>query len=251
MTSLFDRYLQEADAFATKNKTPELTRATRCLKVTLIGANVLFLIFSCVLMGVGSVALKQSVGPVSGTEIPMGVIVLGIFIMFLSFVGCFGAWRESRWFLGIYFLCLLLLTILLFAVGLAVYSKREEAGIYMREGWYMASNDVKVSFQNQLHCCGLIDFNDTYAGRPCPTVIQVNATNGGLATCLPLMADLFRDSMEQLGGVAVAFAVLMFLGMVFVCVLMRGIRQKSAKEAENPVDDTAMPAPGPGFDASV
>jgi len=249
MTSLFDRYLQEADAFATKNKTPELTRATRCLKVTLIGANVLFLIFSCVLMGVGSVAMKQSVGPISGTEIPMGVIVLGIFIMFLSFVGCFGAWRESRWFLGIYFLCLMLLTILLFAVGLAVYSKREEAGAYMREGWTLAPNDVRVSFQNQLHCCGLITPNDTLAGTPCPNVILPNGTD--FATCLPLMADLFRDSMQQLGGVAVAFAVLMFLGMIFVCVLMRGIRQKSAKEAENQVDDTAMPGPGPAFDASV
>jgi hypothetical protein len=250
MTSLFDRYLQESDAFAAKNKTPELTRATRCLKVTLIGANILFLIFSIVLMAVGTVASNQSVGPLSGTEIPTGIVVLGVFILILSLIGCLGAWKESRIFLGCYFFFLLLLTILLFAVGLAVYSKREQAGAYMLDGWTLAPNNVRVTFQKQLKCCGLLTFNDSLAGIPCPDEVLVNATDGSQVACLPLMTNLFRDSMQQLGGVAVAFAVLMFLGMVFVCVLMRGIRQKSAKDAENPVDDTTT---GPsGFnDASV
>jgi len=249
MTSLFDRYLQESDAFAAKNKTPELTRATRCLKVTLIGANVLFLIFSIVLMSVGTVASGGSIGGLSGTEIPTGIVVLGAFILILSLLGCLGAWKESRIFLGCYFFFLLVLTILLFAVGLAVYSKREQAGAYMFDGWNFASPETRKTFQENLKCCGLVTFNDSYAYLPCPQNISINATDGTQVSCLPVMTNLFRDSMQQLGGVAVAFAVLMFLGMVFVCVLMRGIRQKSAKESENPVDDTA--APGPAFDASV
>jgi len=250
MTSLFDRYLQESDAFAAKNKTPELTRATRCLKLTLIGANVLFLIFACVLMGVGSVAYNHSVGPLAGTEIPVGIIVLGVFIMFLSFIGCFGAWRESRLFLGCYFFFLLMLTILLFAVGLAVYSKREEAAYYMSEGWKSAPNDVRVSFQNQLQCCGLEVFNDSYKGNPCPTVLRLNVTTNVPVTCLGELTDLFSTSMQNVGGTGVAFAVLMFLGMIFVCVLMRGIRQKSLREHDNigAVEDSTSPQ---SLDASV
>jgi hypothetical protein len=250
MTSLFDRYLQESDAFAAKNKTPELTRATRCLKLTLIGANVLFLIFACVLMGVGSVAYTHSVGPLAGTEIPMGIVTLGVFIMFLSFIGCFGAWRESRLFLGCYFFFLMLLTILLFAVGLGVYSKREEAGYYMIIGWTESPNDVRVSFQNQLMCCGLITFNDTLAGHPCPEKLKMNDTTHEPVACLAELTDLFRASMQNVGGTGVAFAVLMFLGMIFVCVLMRGIRQKSLKEQDNigAVEDSTNPQ---SLDASV
>jgi len=250
MTSLFDRYLQESDAFAAKNKTPELTRATRCLKVTLIGANVLFLIFACVLMGVGSVAYNHSVGPLAGTEIPLAIVALGVFIMFLAFLGCFGAWRESRFFLGCYFFFLLVLTILLFAVGLAVYSKREEAGYYMRQGWISAPNDVRVSFQNSLGCCGLESPTD-YAGIPCPNnqTAIINQTNQMTQFCLPVLTSLFRDSMQNVGGTGVAFAVLMFLGMIFVCVLMRGIRQKSQKEQDNiGVEDSTNPT---SLDASV
>jgi len=250
MTSLFDRYLQESDAFAAKNRTPELTRATRCLKLTLIGANVLFLIFACVLMGVGSVAYNHSVGPLSGTEIPVGIVVLGVFIMFLAFIGCFGAWRESRLFLGCYFFFLMLLTILLFAVGLGVYSKREEAGYYMMIGWMNSPNDVRVSFQNQLMCCGLDIFNDSWSGRPCPDKLKFNDSSQTGAACLPELTSLFRDSMQNVGGTGVAFAVLMFLGMIFVCVLMRGIRQKSLKDQDNigAVEDSTNPQ---SLDASV
>jgi len=252
MTSLFDRYLQESDAFSAKNKTPELTRATRCLKLTLIGANVLFLIFACVLMGVGSVAFNHSVGPLAGTEIPVGIIVLGVFIMFLSFIGCFGAWKESRLFLGCYFFFLLLLTILLFAVGLGVYSKREEAAYYMSQGWMAAPNDVRVSFQNALGCCGLEFYitNYTYMGYPCPPLSMsvLNISTNLAVPCLSQLTDLFTSSMTTLGGTGVAFAVIMFLGMIFVCVLMKGIRQKSLREQESNVDDTTGPQ---SLDASV
>jgi len=253
MTSLFDRYLQESDAFSAKNKTPELTRATRCLKLTLIGANVLFLIFACVLMGVGSVAYNHSVGPLAGTEIPVGIIVLGVFIMFLSFIGCFGAWKESRLFLGCYFFFLLMLTILLFAVGLGVYSKREEAAYYMRDGWVSAPNDVRVSFQNALSCCGLeydsLAKNLTYMGFPCPQPpnVKIDPTTNLPTACLGELTNLFSSSMQTVGGTGVAFAVIMFLGMIFVCVLMRGIRQKSIREQEA-VEDTTGPQ---SLDASV
>jgi len=248
MTSLFDRYLQESDAFSAKNRTPELTRATRCLKLTLIGANILFLIFACVLMGVGSVAYNHSVGPLAGTEIPMGIVVLGVFIMFLSFIGCFGAWKESRLFLGCYFFFLLLLTILLFAVGLAVYSKKEEAAYYMSDGWMVSPNDVRVSFENTLSCCGLYTFNDTWAGQPCPTNLKLNVTTNQPVACLGELTSLFASSMQTVGGTGVAFAVLMFLGMVFVCVLMRGIRQKGIREQENNAIDETGPQ---SLDASV
>jgi len=245
MTSLFDRYLQESDAFSAKNKTPELTRATRCLKLTLIAANLLFLIFSCVLMGVGSYALNHSVGPLAGTEIPAGIIVLGVFIMFLSFSGCFGAWKESRFFLGCYFFFLFLLTVLLFAVGLAVYSKREEAGYYMREGFINSPNDVRVSFQNQFQCCGIEMFNDSFAGQPCPLIIKLNGS--APIPCLGELTSVFASSMQTVGGTGVAFAVLMFLGMVFVCVLIRGIRQKSLREKE--FDETTNPSAIDGANA--
>jgi len=178
MTSLFDRYLQESDAFA--KKTPELTRLQRCLKIVLITINVVFLTLACALIGVGSYAYNHNVGPLTGATIPLGIIVLGVFIMFLSFLGCVGACRESRLFLGCYFFFLLLFTILLLAVGIGVYSQEQQAGWYISQGWANANAGVRGSFQNAFSCCGLTSYTDQ-ASMPCPTCTPMVLNS----TCVP------------------------------------------------------------------
>jgi len=125
MTSLFDKYLEQSDAFAGRGK-PELSKAHKALKIVLIIINVIFLIFGCVLMGVGSYAYNNNnLGSLTGATLPLGIVTLGVFIMFLSFLGCISAWRESRVFLGFYFFFLALMTFLLFVVGIAVYVKKK------------------------------------------------------------------------------------------------------------------------------
>jgi len=293
MTSLFDRYLQESDAFA--KKTPELTKAQRCLKFFLVTINVIFLIFACALMGIGSVAYNHNVGPLTGATIPVGIIVLGVFIMFLSFLGCIGAYRESRGFLGCYFFFLLLFTVILLAVGIGVYSQQQQAGWYITQGWTSANNDIRVSFQNAFYCCGLNSFNNLN-GIPCPsctasplnatctpcgTLVFANTTNGtgvctlstsssGNCTLCPLapvcnsctnqpscyqpLVNAFNNSFQTMGAVGVALAVIMLVGMIFVCVLIRGIRAKSEKaDVENlhTGDDSANPAGTASIDSSA
>lgn len=130
--------------------------------------------------------------------ITTGIIVLGAFIFIMSFLGCAAAWRESRLFLGkynkhnriqfvlfnffvivyvsmycigIYFLLLLLFTIILLAVGIAVYAKSEDALKYIQDGWRNAPLPVRADLQQQLYCCGLSVQNDTFAAQPCPRTL--------------------------------------------------------------------------------
>jgi len=253
MTSLFDRYLQESDAFSAKNKTPELSRAQRLLKMFLVGVNVVFLIFACVLMGVGSVAYTRNVGPIAGQTIPQGIIAMGVFIMFLSFTGCFGAWRENRLALGCYFFFLLLFTILLLAIGIGVIAKKDEAGYYMGQGWESASNDVRASLQNSFSCCGLYTFNDTWTAFPpyqCPSLTSGNGNppcspNPNQCPCYNLLVSAFNKSYNDLGATGVSFAVFMFVGMVAVCYLTRAIRLKAEASGDTEKIDSGEDSSAP------
>jgi len=260
MTSLFDRYLQESDAFSTKNKSPDLTKAQKCFKFTLLAANILFLIFASILMAFGSFAYKNGVGPLVGQTIPLGIVTLGVFILLLSFFGCFGAWKESRCFLGIYFAILLLFTIFLLAIGIAVYSQKDSAGYYIENAWSGANNDVRVSFQYGFNCCGLHYYNIT-AGNPCPTC-QLNPCNTSFTSCTqPACAtpcydnfvSSFNSYYQSAGNAAIAISVLMFLMLLFVCVLIRAIRSRS-EQADNETmqtgDDSSSPK-GATVDTSV
>ena len=53
------------------------------------------------LCGVGAYALQSKAGLLAGETLPQGIIVLGVFIILISFLGCLAAFKESRCFLGI------------------------------------------------------------------------------------------------------------------------------------------------------
>lgn len=199
---------------------PKLNQGQVCFKFTLLSMNVLFLIFGAVLMGVGSYAINNTVGSIAGTTIPIGLIVLGVFIMLLSILGALSAWRESRAFLGIYFVFLLIFTIILFAVGIAVYVERDNASSILTSAWNSASTDVQSTIQSTLSCCGLTAVPANYTG--CPSDDAEALTRA----CLPVMVDLWESSFTTAGACGIAFSVIMLAGLIFICYLMTGIKRK-------------------------
>lgn len=214
----------EGPTFTTED--PSLSKSHKTLKWILVFANFLFLVFACVCIGVGAVALNSRVGVLTGVTLPAGLIVIGVFIMILSFFGCFGAWMEKKVVLGIYFACLCILTIILLSVGIAVYVKKDEANTYIEQGWKSASDDIKDVLQHEFQCCGYYTYADVYQAKSpykCPE-------NGPKQACQDLLIGSFNKNFVSAGGVGIAFAVLMIVFQGFVACLIRGIQTKQFEE---------------------
>ena len=182
----------------------------------------------------------SQIGALSGNTLPVGIVVLGVFILLLSLLGGVSAYKESRAFLLVYFLFLLLLTLILFFVGIAVYVERNNAATYITQGWQTATPALRSSLQSIFQCCGCctsqyVQSNDT--AFPCS--LPANAQQG----CLPVFVSYFQSYYVTAGGCGIAFAVIMFVGMLIVCFLMQGIKQKRAEQdlaklrANNNTDD--------------
>jgi len=210
------------------SSSPDLTRSQRCFKLSLGFFNILFLIFGCVLAAVGSYALSGHVNALAGVTVPRGIIVVGVMIILISIMGLLASWKESRLFLSVYFFFILILTVILFSVGIAVFVEKDKSGQYMSQGWrsldYMGSpdsaNEIRIDLQNSLDCCGLTVFNVS-AGYPCPaTALQTKQT------CLPRLQSVFESNFGTAGSCAIGFSIVMIFGMVFVCILMEGIKKK-------------------------
>jgi len=244
MTSLFDKYLEQSNVFDGLKKKPELSGFHKCFRLVLIVVNIIFLIFGCVLMGVGSYAYNNhGIGAFTGVTLPLGIVTLGVFIMFLSFLGCLSAWRESKIFLAFYFFFLVLLTFLLLVVGIAVYAKKNDAGSYIDSGWNSSSDDVKSSLQSFFWCCGLNAWNDSAAALPCPVSTDQNSPNT-TQPCGPILKNDFYQQFSTVGTCGIVFAILMSLCVALVCCLIRGIQQRNLKSDINelhPGDDSANP----------
>jgi len=212
------------DKYSAEAGKPKLNYGQMCFKYSLLAVNVLFLIFGAVLMSVGSYALNNQVGELAGQSIPTGLIVLGVFIMLLAMLGALAAWRESRAFLGFYFIFLLIFTIILFAVGIAVYVKKNDSAELIVEAWNDSPTDVRQSLSAYVGCCGLYTFNDSVpAPYPCPAGYADPATT---PACLERMVDIFDHSFTTAGACGIAFSIIMLAGLGFVCYLMSGIRRK-------------------------
>lgn len=221
-----------------------LNLGQKFMKYTLLIINSIFLIFSIVLMAVGGAAMNGAINALAGQSIPQGIIAVGVFILLLSLLGFISAYKEYRIGLGIYFIFVSIFTIILLAVGIAVYVKRNDASYYLSQGWIASctlttstapayncsTSAVVLNVQNALSCCGLSSSNDMFTansttGYQCP---QANAQ-----PCLPLMTSTFTNNFSTAGGVGIAFAIIMLVSLLFIGLLMRGIRiTRNARQLE-------------------
>ncbi len=121
-----------------------------------------------------------------------------------------------------YLAFLLLITIILFSLGIAISVEKSKAGEYIAKAWYRAPSDLKNSIQIELGCCGLQYWNDS-AVWPCPA----SANSAGGAYCYPDLVSAFERAYTHAGGTGIAFSVFMGVGIGLVVCLIQGIQRRN------------------------
>jgi len=213
----------------------ELDKCQKWFKWTLMGFNIVQMIFACVLCAVGSYALSGKAESLSGVTLPAGIITFGVFFLLLSFLGCFAAFRESRPLLAGYFFIVLLFCMMMFFIGISVLVHKNDAEKYMENGWIDASNDVRLSLQNYFECCGLRSNStdptaqNTFEGIPCNAAYK--------DPCLPILTDKFYKDFDAAGGSGVAFAILLAFYMAACISLYRAVGRR--RKLLGKLDDSA------------
>lgn len=223
MAEVVERYSTAIDIYRDHRPAAKLSTAYVCFKVILLVANLVFMIFGCILIGVGSYALNSTANQLVGQTLPSGVIVMGVFILVLAAIGACSAWKESIIGLAVYLTLLLIICIILFSIGVAIVVKKNQAGEYIQSAWYRGPADVKQSIQQNLNCCGLTNWNDS-AVLPCPTASS-NTTG-----CYPQLLNAFNTAYANAGGVGIGFSISMGLGIIIVICLLQGIKRKQTQE---------------------
>uniref|UniRef100_A0A8K9UYA1 Tetraspanin n=1 Tax=Oncorhynchus mykiss TaxID=8022 RepID=A0A8K9UYA1_ONCMY len=185
----------------------------KCIKYFLFVFNLLFWISGCIILGV-SIYLK--VNPVFGGLLPglNLLIAVGTIITVLGFLGCFGAIRESRVMLMLFFVGLLLIFILLVIAGILGAVGVNKIEEWLTEKLLPLRNQSSLfqmfmqKLEEQAKCCGLIhgpsDWGSTVpASCDCRDTTQEFIAKGTFITL----------------GIAFGIAVLMIFGMAFAMTL--------------------------------
>uniref|UniRef100_A0A8C5WKR4 Tetraspanin n=1 Tax=Leptobrachium leishanense TaxID=445787 RepID=A0A8C5WKR4_9ANUR len=224
---------------------------TKCIKYMLFVFNFIFWLAGGVILGVAlwlrhepktSSLLIQQIGdkPAPGTFY-IGiyiVIAVGAVMMFVGFLGCYGAIQESQCLLGTFFACLVILFACEVAAGIWGFVNREQVSKEIKqfydEAYQHAQTGTKEMrdkaipvlkvFHETLQCCADKTIH--------PYINSIEACKGQqdflAKDCHRKIEELFSTKLYLVGIVAVVVAVIMSTNKGY----RKKLKRKRLKEGE-------------------
>ncbi|CDQ65704.1 CD63 antigen [Oncorhynchus mykiss] len=228
----------------------------KCVKYLLFFFNFIFWLCGLTLVVLGvlvQVAVHNTVviNNVSASSAPIVLIVVGVVVFFIAFFGCCGAWKESYCMVTMFSLLLGLIIITEIGAAIAGYVFRGNLTVIVHE----SLNDMVTKYSNgtdefqkaldnlqiDLKCCGVINATDWRGNfgpgtNSVPDSCCVNDTAGcGQGAmedsskvhqmgCQTVVEELLKKNIMWVIVAALVIAFLQIMGIIFACMLMRGIR---------------------------
>lgn len=245
-----------------------LSCGMKCLKYMLFAFNFIIWVCGIAVLGVG-IYSRIKVGKwdsiLDDSTIPSAAnlfIAAGCFVMIIGFIGCCGAWRESKCLLICYAIALILIFVLEIAAGIYAYVKRDDVEASLKNGLTKAvtttylGSDVAADkavveavdwFQETVECCGANSKDDwlnskwvnntqVTDGRKYPDSCCVKFSDGcakvpGTAFfdkgCYEQGKAFVKDHMLEIGGVGIGIAFIQLIGIIFAILLCRALNYEA------------------------
>uniref|UniRef100_F6Q9S8 CD81 molecule n=1 Tax=Equus caballus TaxID=9796 RepID=F6Q9S8_HORSE len=170
------------------------------------------------------------------------LIAVGAVMMFVGFLGCYGAIQESQCLLGTFFTCLVILFACEVAAGIWGFVNKDQIAKDVKQFYDQAlqqavvdddANNAKAvvkTFHETLNCCGSSTLTALTTSvlkiNLCPSGSSV-LTNLFKEDCHQRIDELFSGKLYLIGIAAIVVAVIMIFEMILSMVLCCGIRNSS------------------------
>uniref|UniRef100_A0A3P9JPS8 Tetraspanin-13 n=1 Tax=Oryzias latipes TaxID=8090 RepID=A0A3P9JPS8_ORYLA len=153
-----------------------------CTKNALSALNILYVMVSLLLIGVA--AWGKWFGLVSSISVVAGVIGVGVFLLFVAFVGLCGALKHHQVLLFFYMVILFMVFVLQFSISCACLALNTEQQNQLLEVGWNKSESTQMDVEKTLNCCG---FSSVNLNQTCPAV----------SGCSPSAAVLLGPSLSK------------------------------------------------------
>ena len=209
-------------------------------------ANLMLFIGGALLLGFGVAALTGDNSAFSGiisASLYQGtailIIVAGSFVVLVSFFGCCGAFRDSRWMLATFFCLVFIMFILTMAAAItgfvfggdAITTTLKDAMYNSLEN-YKEGDSAAVSawdtVQQDFECCGVYgprDYGLAVDDAPdsCYKDMDRNPVNKFYGGCFDQTLAFIEANSSLLGGIALGVSLFLLIAMICACFLMRTV----------------------------
>ncbi|EDV35866.1 uncharacterized protein Dana_GF12682 [Drosophila ananassae] len=187
-----------------------------------------------ILKSIGTIEVNGQVGFPPQALMPIVLISIGSIVVFISFLGCCGAIRESVCMTMSYAVFLLILLIVQLTLVVLLFTNKEKfntaMGDVIDKAWQSdrGRGGVFDALQKSLHCCGASSFADYIAeGQALPSSCCdgscLNPLNyyGG---CRDKFVETMSVSTDHAKYVAIGLIGVELIGFIFACCLANNVR---------------------------
>ncbi|XP_069762817.1 CD63 antigen isoform X2 [Narcine bancroftii] len=181
---------------------------------------------------------------VAASGAPILIIVVGVIINFVAFFGCCGAWNENYCMITTFAILLVIIFLVEIAAAIAGYVFKDQ----IRDVFEKSFNETMANYnqtdkansidtlQKQFKCCGGVQYSDWFpqlnntVPDSCCRVIKkgcgknTSASNIYVEGCIKSIRSWLEENILIVAGVALGIALFQLLGIIFACVLMKGIK---------------------------
>jgi len=204
----------------------------KTIKTLLFFFNVLFWLSGIALIVIGALIKVQygdylSIADSKYTDISIFIIVIGVIVMVMGFLGCVGAWQENYCMLVTFAVVLTIIFIMQIvggALGFAYRGKVQEEvdGILKRtvSNYYKEAGSKKFMdwAQKTFSCCGNKDGATEYSPK------KPASCGSYKVGCQKAFSSFAQDKMLIIGAVAIAIACIQVLGIIFSALLAKDVK---------------------------
>ncbi|KAH8370690.1 hypothetical protein KR093_004695 [Drosophila rubida] len=188
-----------------------------------------------ILKTIGTIEVNGQVGFPPQAILPIGLITLGSIVVFISFLGCCGAIRESVCMTMSYAVFLLVLLILQLTLIVLLYTQKETyenaLGEVIDNAWEhrdKTEGGVYNGMERALKCCGRTgpaDYITNFQTLPssCCEGSCLNPANvyGG---CREKLISIMSGNSETARYIGLGLIAVELVGFIFACCLANNVR---------------------------
>ncbi|XP_036330525.1 23 kDa integral membrane protein [Rhagoletis pomonella] len=209
--------------------------------VSIIG--ILGIVFGVLILNnIGTIEVDGQVGFPPQAIVPIILITIGSIVVFISFLGCCGAIRESVCMTMTYAVFLLVLLILQLTIVVLLWTNKDKFTAAMGEvidkAWEKEARQSGVfdAIQRSLKCCGKNGFTDyvVILQSPPPSCCEndncANPLNvyGG---CRSKFQEFMSFSTDTAKYVGLGLIAVELVGFIFACCLANNVRNYKRRNA--------------------
>lgn len=213
------------------------------VKYLLFAFNAIFVLCGIALIAVGGVVLS-ALNPQKPLYegylgAPVAIIVLGVFVFVLAFLGCCGAIRENYHMIMAFSVLLTIILICELGAAIAAYVYRSKIASALKEAagesiakYNQNNTDVQRlwdDIQSNLHCCGANNVSDYQTGPP-PSCCKdkqnpCDEKDAYKASCVDVMIEKFKEKIVYVGVTGIIICFIEVVGIIFGCCLAQSIKK--------------------------